>query len=73
MTSFKSQLIDIKKKQVSDLSNVAKALLELKIKSVIDKYLREEITRDEAIRLIGAKMIEIAEKQLKVVFQVGYK
>lgn len=63
----------MEKKQVSDLSNVAKALLKLKIGSVIDKYLREEITRDEAIRLIGAKMIEIAEKQLKVVFQVGYK
>ncbi len=67
MITPKSQLIDIKKKQVSDLSNAAKAILKLKIESVIDKYLRGEITRDEAIRLIGAKMIEIAEKQLKAI------
>ena len=67
MTIFKSQLIEIKKKQIFVLSNAVKVILKLKVESVIDRYLRGEITRDEAIKLIGAKMVEIADKQLKAV------
>ena len=36
---------------------------------VLARYLRNEITRDEAMRLVGAKWVELAEEQKKAVLE----